>query len=512
MDTLVHGLFWFALLVLILMLLFEIGPLSIREGFASTIDIGDSKFWAKLVPRRGDVGPELEESGLFRDNRYFSGYVDVQRFGTLTDFCRMVQKGNEEGNKFLACALGGTENLSSTSFRSQSVKDGFVLGRDDYMRDVDGDGRSDYCRIVKKGNAIFQSECNLATETGFTAKLIPDLSPPEDIALLLQMYQGCVFWLRLRDDMLDYAQNLYLNTAGNAEVPEKPPRPTTTEGLQLNGINQFVRIGDDPYLGFGNTVQLRNLRALHFWVRFDEFTNNAHILDFGNGAGIDNVWVGILYRGNQGIDAESERRKSSLICGDGAGGDVLPTPPSGQQGYEVTTPQELMKTSSANVEEFTCEGFAVAPKSMTKMKPKPGTQSKSLQPAKTADMCYEIWDRDQRKMRIVIPQMFVLNEWTHVVITAQGSDSFRPDIAVYKNGRPVYLEPSGWLPQENATEKNYIGKSNWTDESSQYGNKDELLKGAVFDVRGYNVSLAESLIKSSFTWGRKMLGLETGKN
>ena len=55
----------------------------------------------------------------------------------------MVQKGSDEKEKFFACALGGTENLSSTSFRSPSVRDGFVLGRDDYMRDVDGDGRED---------------------------------------------------------------------------------------------------------------------------------------------------------------------------------------------------------------------------------------------------------------------------------------------------------------------------------------------------------------------------------
>lgn len=511
MDSLVQTIFWLALVFLVSMLLFEITPRTLREGFTDAIGLGDSQFWSKLAPRRGDVGPELEEDGLFRDNRYFSGYVDVQRFGTDTDFCRMVQKGPDEKNKFLACALGGTENLSSYSYRTPSVKDGLVLGRDDYMRDVDGDGRADYCRIVKKANGLFQCECNLANDTGFQLKMVPDSSPTPELAMLLEMYQGCVFWLRFRDDMLDYAQNLYLNVAGNAKVVEKPPKPDATEGLVLNGVNQFVRIGDDPYLGFGNDVQLRNLRAIHFWVRFDEFTNNAHILDFGNGAGIDNVWVGILNRGNLGIDADQGRSKSSLICGD-EGGNTVPKPPSGQQGYEVTTPQELMKTSSANVEEFTCEGFAVAPKTVKKFKPKPGTKTKDEGPAKTADMCYEIWDRDQRKMRIQIPQMFTLNEWTHVVITAQGTDSFRPDIAIYKNGQAVYLEPSGWLPQQNATEKNYIGKSNWGDATSQYANKDELFKGAVFDVRGYNVSLSEGLIKDSHAWGKKMLGLDAPKN
>ena len=34
------------------------------------------------------------------------------------------------------------------------------------------------------------------------------------------------------------------------------------------------------------------MKAISFWVKFDEFTNNAHIIDFGNGAGIDNVFIG----------------------------------------------------------------------------------------------------------------------------------------------------------------------------------------------------------------------------
>lgn len=57
-------------------------------------------------------------------------------------------------------------------------------------------------------------------------------------------------------------------------------------------------------------------------------------------------------------------------------------------------------------------------------------------------------------MRLVIPQMFTKEEWTHVVITAEGTDSFRPDIAIYKNGKKVFVEPSGWLPQNSLTEKN----------------------------------------------------------
>jgi len=464
-------------------------PLS--EGF--TVSVGDSEFWRRLVPRRGDVGPEQEINGYVADKHYFSGYVDVQRLGTTSDFCRIVQKGDEK-NKFIACALGGTENMTTVGFRGPSVADGFRLSRDDYMRDIDGQGYSSYCRILKRG-AEYEALCNIASDKGFSKSEVVDTKPPKLIASLLRMYSGCIFWLRLRDDMIDYTQNLYLNVAGGAEVDESVPNPGVTRGLQLNGVNQYLRLGDDSYLNFGSSVLLRNMRGLHFWVNFDEFTNNAHILDFGNGAGQDNVWVGILFRGNQGVESS----KKPLLCG---GDSVLPESPSGPQPGEVTTPQDLMETTDANVEEFTSQGFSVNPKGRTHKIP--GSKPKS---SATSDMCYEIWDSQQRKMRIVVPNMFKLNTWTHVVITTEGSDAFRPDIVVYKDGVKVFTEPSGWLPQANETTKNYIGKSNWSDVTSQYGNRDELFKGSVFDIRGYGIAVGKGVVKESYTWGKKMLGI-----
>jgi hypothetical protein len=502
MDHWVQILFWFAFISVIIVVIYEVFLPKFTEGFSGLVPVGDSKFWAKLVPRRGDVGPEQEENGLFRDDRYFADYADVQRLGVKTDFCRMVQRGSDEKDKFIACALGGTDLLSSVSFKSISVREGLVLGRDDYMRDVDGDGRDDYCRIIKTPSGDFRSECNMATDTGFDTKMQPDNNPPPDIVKLLQFYQGCVFWLRFRDDMVDYAQNLYINSAGGAKVEEVPPKPDVTKGLLLNGETQFIRFGDDPYLNLGSVIQLRSLRAIHFWVRFDEFTNNAHIFDFGNGPGIDNVWAGILNRGNQGLDADKATKV--LLCGDPIK-DVLPDKPSGPQPEEITTPQDLMLTTDANVEEYTCDGFAVVPRKMPRTIPK-AVKKDGL--AKTADMCYEIWDKDQRKMRITVPNMFREGQWTHVVITAEGTDSFRPDIAVYKNGVKVFLQPSGWLPQNSLTEKNYIGKSNWADVTSQYANKDELLKGAIFDFRGYVEQLNSNVIKDSYEWGKSLLGLE----
>jgi hypothetical protein len=237
-----------------------------------------------------------------------------------------------------------------------------------------------------------------------------------------------------------------------------------------------------------------------FWVRFDEFTNNAHIFDFGNGAGIDNVWCGILNRGNMGTDFQEK----PLLCGD-VMRSVVPDAPSGAQPGEITTPQDLMETTSANVEAFTCDGFAVAPRKMEHAIPK--AIKAGSKAAKTADMCYEIWDKDQRKMRIVVPGLFTKGQWTHVTITAEGMDSFRPDIVIYKNGKRTFVEPSGWLPQSDLTEKNYLGRSNWADATSQYANKDELLHGALFDFRGYLRPLTAKDVEESYKWGQGLLGL-----
>jgi hypothetical protein len=302
--------------------------------------------------------------------------------------------------------------------------------------------------------------------------------------------------------MIDYAENLYVNSSGSAKVQEKPPRPDRTDGLILNGNGQYLRIGDDPYLNFGSVIQLRSVRAYHMWVRFDEFTNNARIFDFGNGSNIDSVYIGIVGRGNLGVDAPKQK---VLLCGDPLD-SVLPDGPSGAQPGEITTPQDLMETTSANVEEYTCEGFAVAPRKMQHPFAKAVKKGSGL--AKTADLIMEIWDKDQRKLRVTIPNFFTLDEWTHVVVTAEGLDAFRPDLAFYKNSQKVFIEPNAWLAQNSITEKNYIGRSSMYNVTSQYANRDEDLKGALFDMRLYNTPLNAKTILDSYNWGRKLLGLE----
>ena len=499
-----HLYLWAGLIILIAIAILEVcNPYMLNEGFANLVAVGDTAFWAKWLPRRGDVGlnPTEEQAGYIRDIRYFAGYTDVQRLGKDHDFCRMVQATGNSGDKFFACALGGTEGLSTVKYKTLSVKDGFELSRDDYMRDVLGEGRDGYCRILKTGIDTFEAKCNPADDQSFKSSLVTDANPPDDIRTLLNFYQGIVFWLRLRDDMLDYAQNLTIAKAGDITIEEAPPNPPVTKGLEFNGIDQFLRIGDTKDLSFGDVVQLRYVRALSFWVYFDEFTNNAHILDFGNGAGKDNVFVGILGRGNAGKQVADIL---SPVCLDQAI-TTVPSAPSGAQCAEEVSPQVAMMTSAGNVNIFSCPAPELFGRIMKPIQP----DTTPSGDAKTADLLYEIWDSKQRKLHIQVKNVITLRTWTHVVITAGDGDAWKPSLNIYVNTRLVHTEASAWLPQSNYTTNNYIGKSNWTNATSPYQNADELFKGKMFDIRGYRTRMDEKKIKNTYKWGANLLGLKS---
>lgn len=479
----------------------------LEEGFTSLLPVGNNPFWTKWMPRRGDIGlDEKEEEGYYRNSRYFAGYADVQRIGQDHDFCRMVESKGDPEDTFFACALAGTDSLSSLRFRTQSKKDGFLLSRDDYMNDVIGDGRQAYCRILKTGQDQFEAKCTPAEDTSFSLSLVTDPSPPPTIKTMLSFYEGVVFWLRLYDDMVDYAQNLVITTAGGIQMDETP-NPLTTWGLSFNGVDQFLRIGDSKDLSFGQIVQLRYVRAFAFWCYFEEFTNNAHLFDFGNGAGKDNVFVGIVGRGNPPVsqtptDTDSPSSLTPLppspLSSDPAPATSLPC-------TEEVSPPVAMATSSANVNRWDCP----LPELFGRIMPPTHTQPPSAKPheATTADLLYEVWDEKQRKVHIQVKNAIPLRQWVHIVITAGDNDPWKPSLRVYRNGEVVHTEESAWLPQTNDTTHNYIGKSNWQAQTSPYANADELFMGKLFDFRGYRTTVREKKVQAMYQWGQQKLGL-----
>lgn len=490
-----------ALLVLIGLAAAEIFfPEQVKEGFNNLVPAlaPHSGYFAKFVPRRGDIAQDSEQAGYIQDPRYFRGYADVQRLGFKHDFCRMVVSKADE-SKFFACALAGTENLDALTFRTPSTKDGFRLSRDDYMRDIEGIGREAYCRILKGKNGQYQALCNRALDREFDEELVVDAQPLPEINMLLRFYQGCVFWYRFRDDMMDYVDNTKIALVGQPKISEEP-NPVKTEGLRLNGIDQYARLGDSVEFELGAVVPLRSLRAMMVWVYFDEFSNNAKIIDFGDGPGVNNVVLGIIGRGDANIyDAGTIR--PPLICGEDS---TVPTPPSGAQPCPVMSPQELMKTTSANVDDFDCIGFEDNPR---RLPPSRVVDRRIRGPTNKATLLYEIWDQQQRKMQIKIPSIIPKQKWTHICITAKTDDAFRPDIGIYIDGEQKFVQPAGFLPQAATLTNCYLGRSNWANATSQYENRDELFRGSLFDLRGYKQSLSDKVIKESVAWGRDKLGL-----
>ena len=502
------GALWIGLFLLCSILILElVAPQKLTEGFEGLVPVLSSKpsYFTQFIPKRGDVGPTMEQGGYIKDERYFSGYVDVQRFGVGQDYCRMIVpasqgKSADPKKTFFACALAGTKDVSTVVYKTNTVEQGFLLSRDDYMSDTFKDGRADYCRILQQADNSFQPMCRRALDTGFSERDEIDPDPPEDILKLLSFYDGCAMWLRLRDDLLDYTGNTQLLRAGSIFIDETP-RPKVTKGLTFDGVQQFLRIGDAPDLTLGSFVKMRTVRAVSVWVYMEEFTNNAHFFDFGDGPGKNNTFLGILGKGDPQIGGGGELRP--LLCA--TADATIPSAPSGAQEVNEVTAKELMKTTRANVDEYVDIDQEVQPRilgpSMVRIPtPKGGVPNH-------ATLLYEVWDQRQRKMSIKINGCIPLRTWTHIAVTAITGDAMRPDIGVFINGEQVYVNPSGFLPQATTTTNNYLGKSNWANDTSTYELRDELFHGSLFDFRLYNSAMAQSKIKDTIFWGKQMLGL-----
>lgn len=467
------------------------------EGFSTqtTQTTGGASYWSTFLSARSDIGQTQEDFNYVRDPRYFNDYTDVSRLGVAYDFCRMMASVDDPTNLFFACALAGTDNLESTKFRTPGTKDGFRISYDDYMRDVNGDGRAEYCRILPWKDGSYQPVCSYAGDSGFDSAEKVDSDPPENIATLLTFYNGCAIWLRFKGDLLDTIENVNTQVAGGLVIDETPRRDTS-DGLHFNGINQFLRLSDSSDLSIGMNVPMRSVRSWMVWAYFDEFTNNAKIFDFGNGAGKDNVFLGILGKGDSAASGTDLR---PLLCG--TEGSTIPDKPSGQQRVAEMSPKRLMETTDANVNEYMCGGFEEYPEKL-----KPSTVGPiMMKNTGKATLLFEVWDKQARKMRIKVNNAIPLKRWVHITVTTTSDDAFRPNISVYINAKKVFEKESGWLPAASSMTNCYLGRSNWASTTSQYENRDELFKGKLFDFRAYKRSLSDGLIQDSFDWGSQQL-------
>lgn len=495
---------WLGLWLLLGALLIDLfRPRMFEEGFKALQQPVTEKpnIITNMILKRGDVGFKYDNNWI-QDLRYFAGYADVQRYGVQHDFCRMVVPlSGKEDETFFACALAGSVG-SSVAFKTPTVKEGFAISRDDYMRDILKDGRDAYCRILK-GPKGFLPQCRRATDTGFSAKDELDASPPADIQTLLQFYESCEMWLRFQDDMLDSIGRATLQTAGKVTIDETPAahlrladmaaEPTVTKGIHFNGSDQFVRVGDSQTLELGAQIQLRTIRAFSIWAKFDEFTNNAHLFDFGDGPGKNNVFLGILGKG----DAEFNPRS-----GGACESSTVPAAPSGAQFCPELKAQVLLEESAGNVDEYVCTGPEITPRRLEPIETRPVPATK----ASRATLLYEVWDKTLRKAQIKINRAIPLGKWTHIVVTATTMDAVRPQLKVYVDGEELYTLEDGALPQAASLSNNYFGKSNWASGFTLYEMQDDLFKGSLFDFRMYSAPLNAKKVQAIRSWGLDRVG------
>ncbi|XP_033634522.1 uncharacterized protein LOC117295853 isoform X1 [Asterias rubens] len=118
---------------------------------------------------------ELKDLGL---PSLFRGWVDVQGQGAANDYCRVVTITNRQGaTPFLSCALAGMQGAGEYNYNSTGAW--FDAGHMDtwYMRDVNQDGRDDYCRCVGCVPETYTS-CLLADDGGFLGAVL-DFQPPQ---------------------------------------------------------------------------------------------------------------------------------------------------------------------------------------------------------------------------------------------------------------------------------------------------------------------------------------------
>lgn len=495
MNNLIIGLVCVTLLGIVLYEIFKDRKYSL-EGFSTSSE----SYFDQYYPKRVDLSPGVtkDEAQWVRDLRYKDEYVDIQKLSHKSDLCRVVVKPGDPGSAMLACGLAGTLGTSSLSYRSKSKAEGLKLSRDDYYSDVDKNLRDDYCRIIKVKDAPddhWETWCVIAGLDSFKPKEMKDNSPPDYINDILWFYDGIMLWYRFKDDLLDYGENTHLALAGEITINEDPRRPFT-DGLKLNPVkksqmddpppsDQFIRLGENSDLEVEEKFELRQLRAFSFWVNFDIFTNNARIFDFGNGAGHDNVFIGIEGKGNTTAPLTTvSGQPANIVCNKKAPREMLA--------------QDYLRTTDANVEIWDCPGPQPIDKE-TEDDPKDDGPK-----VKRANLLFEIWDKEQRKMRIKILDAIEERKWHHIAFTTRDL-SITPTWEVYIDGIKIFTNPNGHLAQTNYTTKNYIGRSNWENAQGQGQYKDERFRGSLFDFRMYRIPMPEPKIQKTIEWGKKLL-------
>ncbi|XP_046351049.1 uncharacterized protein LOC124131660 [Haliotis rufescens] len=133
----------------------SLAPLETEVGDNEEYSVEVVSMTTSQIPQRRYDVIELGDEELYH------GWADVQGTGAANDYCRILGRGKR---RFLSCALAG----SSGQGHHYVSKLGFDSGHKDtwFMRDVDNDGRDDYCRCVGRPESS-KISCMKSGDKGF---------------------------------------------------------------------------------------------------------------------------------------------------------------------------------------------------------------------------------------------------------------------------------------------------------------------------------------------------------
>lgn len=446
--------------LILCVILYEAMPAGTKEHFVN--------------PRRSDIGYAadgwVEDSGYMRDMRYSEAFVDVQGLGVPTDFCRAVVRANDPETLQMVCALGHRDGMSTREYASRTKREGMRFSRDDYWRvNAMNRGRMDYCRVLRdEDTGEWYASCAIAGPEGFKKVEERDTAPPPAIRQILEGYDGALVWYRWRDDAIDYTGNTVCEAHGRPEWPVVL-RPELTRGLQLNRwpaaaqdakmaappLDDYLRWGESGTLALDQTVQPRQIRAISFWVWWDAFEKGARIMEASADGRRERMWLGVE-----------------------GGGPDLPSPREAKPAQEVS-PQQLLA-----VGQLTEPGIIAAPPAV------PITHTLSPK-SQIATYVFEIWDQDQRIMRLASPMDSAkTGRWQHVAVSVTETTDWWPTWQLWLDGEVVAVKADGRLSPALSLAQNYIGRR---------------VRGCLQDFRVYSKPLTAAKIHAAIAWGRPVL-------
>ena len=417
------------------------------------------------VAPRGDTG---EPANWQRDLRYAATATDIQGVGVAADFCRAVARRGEPDSLCLACDVGSAPAMA---YRSRSVREGFRFSRDDYWRRNPTTGRMDYCRVLRDPTTgEHYPVCAVAGPTGFAAQEERDVSPPPAIRQLLEAYEGVRVWWRWFDDAEDSAGNVVAAPHGRPELPAAVGEGRqVSRGLQLNRAatatgppRDYLRWGEpgSTELALEGAVPPRQIRAIAFWIWWDAFEAGARGMECatrtaeGHGQPRDLMWIGIE-----------------------GGGPAIPAAPP-----RDASPALEVRPAAAPLNPPAEPWIIVGEEPRTDHSPGPTT----------ATYVFEIWDGEQRIMRLASPApAAATGRWQHVVVTTAGpAADWWPTWQMWVDGALVATRTDGRLSPAMALTENYIGRN---------------VRGCIQDFRVYDRPMPADKIAAAIRWGRPRL-------